>query len=104
MNDGDLVEIVRQAILSGLLVIAPVLLAGNGRDDVHLLVVCTAERGLCGGFNSSIVRLTRAGSRASAAVATASAAAGGSRATAAAASRDRDRDDLKYVGSQAMRT
>ncbi|MDB5572550.1 MAG: atpG [Hyphomicrobiales bacterium] len=37
----------------------PVLLAGNGRDDVHLLVVCTAERGLCGAFNSSIVRLAR---------------------------------------------
>jgi F-type H+-transporting ATPase subunit gamma len=35
---------------------APALLAGNGRDDVHLLVVCTAERGLCGGFNSSIAR------------------------------------------------
>jgi F-type H+-transporting ATPase subunit gamma len=38
---------------------APVLLAGNGRDQVHLLVVCTAERGLCGAFNSSIVRLAR---------------------------------------------
>jgi F-type H+-transporting ATPase subunit gamma len=37
----------------------PALLAGNGRDDVHLLVVCTAERGLCGAFNSSIVRLAR---------------------------------------------
>jgi F-type H+-transporting ATPase subunit gamma len=35
------------------------LLAGNGRDQVHLLVVCTAERGLCGGFNSSIARLAR---------------------------------------------
>ncbi len=35
---------------------APALLAGNGRDQVHLLVVCTAERGLCGGFNSSIAR------------------------------------------------
>ena len=38
---------------------APVLLAGNGRDQVHLLVVCTAERGLCGAFNSSIARLAR---------------------------------------------
>ncbi len=38
---------------------APPLLAGNGRDQVHLLVVCTAERGLCGAFNSSIVRLAR---------------------------------------------
>ncbi len=37
----------------------PALLAGNGRDNVHLLVVCTAERGLCGAFNSSIVRLAR---------------------------------------------
>jgi F-type H+-transporting ATPase subunit gamma len=38
---------------------APPLLAGTGKDQVHLLVVCTAERGLCGAFNSSIVRLTR---------------------------------------------
>jgi F-type H+-transporting ATPase subunit gamma len=37
----------------------PKLLAGTGSDNVHLLVVCTAERGLCGPFNSSIVRLTR---------------------------------------------
>ena len=35
-------------------------LAGTGRDDVHLLIVCTAERGLCGGFNSSIARLAAA--------------------------------------------
>ena len=32
----------------------PALLAGNGKDQVHLLVVATAERGLCGAFNSSI--------------------------------------------------
>ncbi|MGP1354907.1 F0F1 ATP synthase subunit gamma [Roseicyclus sp.] len=38
---------------------APRLLAGTGSDKVHLLVVMTAERGLCGGFNSSIVRLAR---------------------------------------------
>lgn len=38
---------------------APVLLAGNGRDKVHLLVVATGERGLAGGFNSSIARLAR---------------------------------------------
>jgi len=38
---------------------APKLLAGNGKDQVHLLVVMTAERGLCGGFNSTIVRLAR---------------------------------------------
>ena len=37
----------------------PALLGGTGRDDTHLLLVCTAERGLCGGFNSSIVRLAR---------------------------------------------
>jgi F-type H+-transporting ATPase subunit gamma len=39
---------------------APRLLAGTGSDAVHLLVVMTAERGLCGGFNSSIARLARA--------------------------------------------
>src|SRR5881392_672581 len=38
---------------------APPLLAGTGKDQVHLLVVCTAERGLCGAFNSAIVRLAR---------------------------------------------
>ncbi len=38
---------------------APRLLAGTGKDQVQLLVVCTAERGLCGPFNSSIVRLAR---------------------------------------------
>ena len=38
---------------------APRLLAGTGKDDVHLLIVATSERGLCGGFNSSIVRLAR---------------------------------------------
>ena len=38
---------------------APKLLAGSGKDDVHLLVVATAERGLCGGFNSSIAKLAR---------------------------------------------
>ena len=38
---------------------APRLLSGTGKDKTHLLVVCTAERGLCGGFNSSIARLAR---------------------------------------------
>jgi len=38
---------------------APKLLRGTGADQTHLLVVCTAERGLCGAFNSSIVRLAR---------------------------------------------
>ncbi|HEV2564693.1 F0F1 ATP synthase subunit gamma [Microvirga sp. CF3016] len=37
----------------------PRLLAGTGSDRVHLLIVCTAERGLCGAFNSSIARLAR---------------------------------------------
>src|SRR5690606_16246021 len=38
---------------------APALMTGTGRDDTHLLIVCTAERGLCGGFNTQIVRLAR---------------------------------------------
>jgi F-type H+-transporting ATPase subunit gamma len=38
---------------------APRLLIGTGSDNVHLLLVCTAERGLCGPFNSAIVRLAR---------------------------------------------
>ena len=38
---------------------APRLLRGTGGDDRHLLLVCTAERGLCGPFNSAIVRLAR---------------------------------------------
>ena len=38
---------------------APKLLSGTGSDNVHLLVVMTAERGLCGGFNSSIAKLAR---------------------------------------------
>ncbi|MDA5095210.1 F0F1 ATP synthase subunit gamma [Aliiroseovarius sp. KMU-50] len=39
---------------------APMLLSGTGSDKVHMLVVMTAERGLCGGFNSSIVKMARA--------------------------------------------
>ena len=38
---------------------APRLLSGSGKDQTHLLVVMTAERGLCGGFNSSIAKLAR---------------------------------------------
>ena len=38
---------------------APALLAGTGKDQVHLLLVCTGERGLSGAFNSSIARLAR---------------------------------------------
>ena len=38
---------------------APALLAGTGKDAVHLVVVMTSDRGLCGGFNSTIVRGAR---------------------------------------------
>jgi F-type H+-transporting ATPase subunit gamma len=38
---------------------APPLLAGTGRDQVHLVIVATADRGLCGGFNTNIVRKAR---------------------------------------------
>ena len=38
---------------------APKLLAGNGKSDTYLVIVATADRGLCGGFNSSIVREAR---------------------------------------------
>jgi F-type H+-transporting ATPase subunit gamma len=37
----------------------PPLMIGTGKDQAHLLIVCTAERGLCGAFNSAIVRLAR---------------------------------------------
>jgi F-type H+-transporting ATPase subunit gamma len=48
-------------LASGLIVDpeTPRLLAGTGSDQTHLLIVCTAERGLCGAFNSSIARLAR---------------------------------------------
>ncbi|MBT5841941.1 MAG: F0F1 ATP synthase subunit gamma [Rhodospirillaceae bacterium] len=38
---------------------APALLAGTGKDDIHLLIPVTSDRGLCGGFNASIIRETR---------------------------------------------
>ena len=38
---------------------APILLRGTGKKEVHLLIVMTAERGLCGGFNSNIAKLAR---------------------------------------------
>ncbi len=38
---------------------APKLLVGTGRQDTHLIVVMTSDRGLCGGFNSSIIRATK---------------------------------------------
>ena len=37
----------------------PILLVGTGKDQTHLLIVMTAERGLCGGFNSNIARLAK---------------------------------------------
>ena len=54
------------AVMAGLVASAqasgqgPKLLTGTGSDQVHLIVVMTAERGLCGGFNSTIVRAARA--------------------------------------------
>src|SRR3954463_15274258 len=39
---------------------APPLLTGNGKSDTHLIVVASSDRGLCGAFNSSIVRDARA--------------------------------------------
>jgi F-type H+-transporting ATPase subunit gamma len=38
---------------------APRMLAGTGRTDTHLIVACTADRGLCGGFNGAIIREVR---------------------------------------------
>ncbi len=38
---------------------APKMLVGTGSQETHLIVACTADRGLCGGFNSSIIRETR---------------------------------------------
>jgi F-type H+-transporting ATPase subunit gamma len=54
--DRVLANLARRANKEG----ASPLLVGTGRDQVHLLVVMTAERGLCGGFNSNIARLARA--------------------------------------------
>ncbi|MFM9940017.1 MAG: F0F1 ATP synthase subunit gamma [Hyphomicrobiaceae bacterium] len=53
--DKVLANLARRAGKEG----ASPLLVGNGKNDVHLLVVMTAERGLCGGFNSNISRLAR---------------------------------------------
>jgi F-type H+-transporting ATPase subunit gamma len=54
--DALLGNLGRRANTSG----APRLLVGTGKDEVHLLIVMTAERGLCGGFNSNIAKLARA--------------------------------------------
>ena len=56
---AERMESVLANLAAGVSTGGPQLLAGNGKDDVHLLVVATAERGLCGAFNSSIVRLAR---------------------------------------------
>jgi F-type H+-transporting ATPase subunit gamma len=56
---AERMETVLANVAGGVTDDGPALLTGTGRDDTHLLVVCTAERGLCGAFNSSIVRLAR---------------------------------------------
>ena len=48
------------ASLAGRAALGPALLSGTGSEDRHLVVVMTADRGLCGGFNSSIARAARA--------------------------------------------
>lgn len=53
---GAVLANIAQAVESD---VAPVLMTGTGKDDVHLLVVCTADRGLCGGFNAQISRFAR---------------------------------------------
>ena len=53
--DAVIANIASGAISGG----APLLMSGTGKDRVHLLLVCTGERGLSGAFNSSIVRLAR---------------------------------------------
>ena len=64
-EDGRPYALSMERMLSGLVAslptldIAPKLLSGYGADQKHLLVVVTADRGLCGGFNSNIVRETR---------------------------------------------
>jgi F-type H+-transporting ATPase subunit gamma len=54
--DGVLAALNQRASREG----ASPLLVGTGRDQTHLLIVLTAERGLCGGFNSNIAKLARA--------------------------------------------
>jgi len=54
---GAVLANIAQAVGSGSDV--PALMTGTEKDDTHLLVVCTAERGLCGGFNSQIARFAR---------------------------------------------
>jgi len=56
---AERMEKVLSGISAGFSGTKPPLLGGTGGDTVQLLVVCTAERGLCGAFNSSIARLAR---------------------------------------------
>lgn len=58
---ADLMERMLGTLTAGLPTLegAPPLLAGTGSEDVHLIVVVTADRGLCGGFNNNIVREVR---------------------------------------------
>ncbi|MCW2315770.1 ATP synthase F1 subcomplex gamma subunit [Rhodoblastus acidophilus] len=56
---AERMETVLANLASGISGGGPALLSGTGKSETHLLVVATAERGLCGGFNSSIVRLAR---------------------------------------------
>ena len=56
---AERMDVVLANLASGISGSGQALLSGNGKTDTHLLVVATAERGLCGGFNSSIVRLAR---------------------------------------------
>src|SRR6201996_9366376 len=56
---AERMEKILAEVASGFSGSKPPLLGGTGSDSRHLLIVCTAERGLCGAFNSSIGRLAR---------------------------------------------
>jgi F-type H+-transporting ATPase subunit gamma len=56
---AERMDLVLANLASGVSGSGPALLSGTGKSETHLLVVATSERGLCGGFNSSIVRLAR---------------------------------------------
>jgi len=56
---AERIETVLTNLAGGANAQGPRLLTGSGADQTHLLVVCTGERGLCGAFNTSIVRLAR---------------------------------------------
>ena len=58
---AERMESVVQSVVSKVVVgpESPKLLAGTGKDQAHLLIVCTSDRGLAGGFNSNIVRAAR---------------------------------------------